>query len=124
MNCFSLLVALSLHMGLEENYNNVHPHVRCDINNSHSALHNIIAGAYYNSEKNISFYVGKKIPLYYLGTPHLMHNVELEVGLVTGYSGAEIVPMLRVKRGNWFMSPAYETTSNNVGLVFGYEFKL
>ena len=109
MNCFSLLVALSLHIGLEGDYNNIHPHVRCDINN------NTIVGAYYNSEKNISFYVGKKIPIY---------NVELEVGLVTGYSGADIAPMLRVKRGNWFMSPAYETTSNNVGLVFGYEFKL
>ena len=109
MNCFSLLVALSLHIGLEGDYNNIHPHVRCDINN------NIIAGAYYNSEENISFYVGKKIPIY---------NVELEVGLVTGYSGADIAPMLLVKKGNWFMSPAYETTSNNVGLVFGYEFKL
>ena len=65
--------------------------------------------------KNISFYVGKKIP---------MHNVELEVGLVTGYSGADIAPMLRVKKGNWFMSPTYETTSNTVGNVFGNEFKL
>ena len=109
MNCFSLLIALSLHIGLEGDYNNIHPHVRCDINN------NTIAGAYYNSEENISFYVGKKIPIY---------NVELEVGLVTGYSGADIAPMLRVKRGNWFMSPTYETTSNNVGFVFGYEFKL
>ena len=109
MNCFSLLVALSLHIGLEGDYNNIHPHVRCDINN------NTIAGAYYNSEKNISFYVGKKIPIY---------NVELEVGLVTGYSGADIAPMLRIKRGNWFMSPTYETISNNVGFVFGYEFKL
>ena len=109
MNCFSLLVALSLHIGLEGDYNNIHPHVRCDINN------NTIAGAYYNSEENISFYVGKKIPMY---------NIELEVGLVTGYSGADIAPMLRVKKGNWFMSPTYETTSNNVGIVFGYEFKL
>ena len=109
MSCLSLLVALSLHMGLEGDYNNIHPHVRCDINN------NTIAGAYYNSEENISFYVGKKIPMY---------NIELEVGLVTGYSGADIVPMLRVKKGNWFLSPAYETTSNNVGIVFGYEFKL
>ena len=118
MNCFSLLVALSLHIGLEGDYNNIHPHVRCDINN------NTIVGAYYNSEKNISFYVGKKIPMYYLGTSHQIYNVELEVGLVTGYSGADIAPMLLVKKGNWFMSPAYETTSNNVGLVFGYEFKL
>jgi len=116
MNCLSLLLALSLHMGLEGDYNNIHPHVRCDINNT-------IAGAYYNSEENVSFYVGKKIPMYYLGTLHQMNNVEVEVGLVTGYSGAKIAPMLRVKKGNWFMSPTYETMSNNVGVVFGYEFR-
>ena len=107
MSCLSLLLAISLHIGLEGNYNNVHPHARCEINNT-------ITGAYYNSEENISFYVGKKIPIY---------NVELEVGLVTGYSGADIAPMLRVKKENWFIAPAYETTGN-VGLVFGYEFKL
>ena len=48
MNCLSLLLALSLHMGLEGDYNNIHPHVRCDINNT-------IAGAYYNSEENVRF---------------------------------------------------------------------
>ena len=96
MNCFSFLVALSLHVGLEGDYNYIHPHVRCDINN------NTIVGVYYNSEENISFYVG----------------------LVTGYSGIDIAPMIRVKKGNWFISPAYETPSNNVGVVFGYEFKL
>ena len=29
MSCLSLLVALSLHVGLDGNYNNVHPHARC-----------------------------------------------------------------------------------------------
>ena len=111
MNCFSFLVALSLHVGLEGDYNYIHPHVRCDINN------NTIVGVYYNSEENISFYVGTKIPTHW-------YKVELEVGLVTGYSGIDIAPMIRVKKGNWFISPAYETPSNNVGVVFGYEFKL
>ena len=54
MNCLSLLVALSLHVGLENNYNNIHPHARCTIDS-------IISGAYYNSEERISYYVGKKI---------------------------------------------------------------
>mgnify|MGYP001239234137 FL=1 len=107
MSCLSLLVALSLHIGLEGNYNNVHPHARCDIDNT-------ITGAYYNSEENISFYVGKKIPIY---------NAELEVGLVTGYSGANIAPMIRVTKDSWFVAPAYETTGN-IGFVIGYEFKL
>ena len=108
MNCLSLLLALSLHIGLEGDYNSIHPHVRCDISNT-------IAGVYYNSEKNISLYAGKKI---------LIYNAELEIGLVTGYSGAKIAPMLRIKKGNWFISPAYETKGNNVGIVFGYEFRL
>ena len=107
MSCLSLLLALSLHIGLEGNYNNVHPHARCDLDNT-------ITGAYYNSEENVSFYLGKK---------YLIDSAELEVGLVTGYSGADIAPMIRIKQDNWFLAPAYET-SGNVGIVFGYEFQL
>ena len=34
MSCISLLVALSLHVGLEGDYNDVHPHARCTIDNT------------------------------------------------------------------------------------------
>ena len=33
MSCISLLVALSLHAGLSGDYNSIHPHARCEIDN-------------------------------------------------------------------------------------------
>ena len=64
MSCLSLLFALSLHVGLEGDYNNYHPHARCQ----NDAL---ISGVYYNSENHVSTYIG------------MIHN-GLELGLVTG----------------------------------------
>ena len=64
MNCLSLMLALSMHVGLEGNYNSIHPHARCQKDT-------VISGIYYNSEDNISAYVG------------LEHN-GFELGLVTG----------------------------------------
>ena len=46
MNCLSLMLALSMHVGLEGNYNSIHPHARCQ----KDAL---ISGVYYNSEDNV-----------------------------------------------------------------------
>ena len=48
-----LIIALSLHVGLKEDYNEVHPHIRY----THD---DIITGVYYNSEKEISAYVGHR----------------------------------------------------------------
>tara|TARA_B110001454_G_scaffold217957_1_gene244552 strand:+ start:784 stop:1152 length:369 start_codon:yes stop_codon:yes gene_type:complete len=113
--CLSLALALGFHFGLDGDYNNVHPHLRCDVNNT-------IAGVYYNSEENISAYVG-----YVFDMPL---DSELEVGWVTGYSGFEshglkIAPMLRLTKGNWYLAPAYEATPNkNWGVTIGYEFNL
>ena len=63
--CLSLLLAVSTHLGLEGDYNNIHPHARCTIDNW-------IAGAYHNSEENVSYYVGKRIP-------NIDYNWDLEV---------------------------------------------
>ena len=103
MSCLSLLFALSLHVGLEGNYNNYHPHARCQ----KDAL---ISGVYYNSENRISTYVGME------------HN-GLELGLVTGYESEDILPMIRYKRNNWFIAPGYEV-DGTYGVVIGLEFKL
>ena len=100
MSCISFLLALSLHVGLENNYNNIHPHIRCTVDTA-------IYGAYYNSEERISYYIGKKIN-------------NFETGLVTGYSGMDVVPLVRYIKNGWFVSPSYEV-NGNVGLVFGYE---
>jgi len=111
MSCLSLLVALSLHVGLEGNYNNFHPHARCQVDNK-------LYGVYYNSEETISAYGGLEFNAPFEST--------LEVGLVTGYSGAPVVPMARLTKDNWFVAPSYEVApgDNNWGITFGYEFKI
>jgi len=101
MSCLSLMLALSIHVGLEGDYNAIHPHARCQ----KDAL---ISGVYYNSEEKISAYIG------------LEHN-GFEIGLVTGYSYDEVVPMIRYKKDNVFIAPAIEK-SGRKGLVVGLEF--
>lgn len=111
-----LSLAFSTHLGLTGDYNEIHPHLRYED-------HKYIAGVYYNSEQNISFYAGK---MYELG------ELDIEIGLVTGYSAiGEIAPMLRftydvTDEHKLYAAPVKENINNNttVGLVFGYEFKL
>ena len=101
MSCLSLMLAISMHIGLEGDYNSIHPHARCQ----QDAL---ISGVYYNSEEKVSAYIG------------LEHN-GWELGLVTGYTYADVVPMIRYKKDNWFIAPAIEKFGRK-GLVFGLEF--
>ena len=98
--CIALSLAISMHLGLENDYNNLHPHARCSIDNT-------IAGVYYNSEDNISTYIGMKYD-----------NIEL--GIVTGYESNDILPMIRYVNNGFFISPAYET-NGNYGVVIGIE---
>ena len=95
MNCIGLFLAVSMHLGLEGDYNQVHPHARCTVENN-------IAGVFYNSEDKISAYIGKQFKL------DEYWNIEL--GLVTGYQSEDILPMVRYKSGRFFLSPAYEKT--------------
>ena len=100
-SCIALSLAVSMHLGLANDYNNIHPHARCTIDNT-------ISGVYYNSEDKVSAYIGKKY-----------NNIEL--GLVTGYSGNDIVPMIRYTKNGLFISPAYEDNENNYGITIGFE---
>ena len=106
--CLSILLAVSTHLGLDDNYNSIHPHARCTVDNS-------ITGVYYNSEDRISAYVGKEF--------QLTENGKLELGLVTGYTAEDILPMIRYKVGNLFITPAFEKYDNkeNYGIVLGWE---
>ena len=108
MSCIGLFLALSMHVGLEANYNEIHPHARCTKGNS-------IAGIFYNSEDNFSAYIGKEL---------LLQKGSLETGLVSGYSTSDIIPMIRYKQNNFFVSPAYEKHDGkgNLGFVIGMEF--
>ena len=111
MEQFIWALGLSLHMGLEDSYNEIHPHVRFYEDGA-------IAGAYYNSLENISFYGGYRLEYGDSG---------VEVALVTGYPAfGPIAPQVR---GTYdfsdnvraFASPAIET--NNTGVVIGLEFQ-
>ena len=101
MSCLSLLFAASLHLGLENKYNNLHPHARCQVDS-------FISGVYYNSEEKVSAYIG-------------LEHEGWEVGLVTGYTYADVVPMIRYKKNNWFITPAIESNGRK-GIVIGFEF--
>jgi hypothetical protein len=111
MDCLSIALAITMHIGLQGDYNQAHPHVRCDINNT-------VAGAFYNSEKNISAYVGYQF--------EMPSDITLEIGWASGYDYKKgIVPFGRVSKGNWFITPAYETNPNEKwGITLGYEFPL
>ncbi len=101
MSCLSFMLAITMHVGLEGNYNTFHPHVRCQ----EDAL---ISGIYFNSEDRISAYVGTELEGF-------------ELALVTGYDYADVVPMLRYKKDKLFIAPAIEKNGEK-GLVIGIEF--
>jgi len=107
--CLSLLMAVSMHIGLEGEYNSFHPHARCQIDNT-------LTGVFYNSEDSISFYAGKEF--------EIDRFVRLEIGLATGYSAGDVVPFMRYTDRGWFIAPSYEYDEKNIGLVLGYEWKL
>ena len=124
MNCISILLTLSLHLGMSGDFNAINPHVRCEVANSSF-------GMYYNSEKNISFYMSQNLRL---------RKSEVEIGLATGYRDANIIPIMRWKRNNWFIAPMYGRMwyyteypdrptvwfkgEKDFGVVVGYEFKI
>lgn len=110
-------LAFSTHLGLEGNYNEFHPNIRLQTDQ-------YIAGAYYNSEENISLYVGKEIKWDKFG---------FEFGVVSGYDAYTypLAPMARAtyvlsENHKFFVAPAYEISddSDNLGIVFGLEFQL
>ena len=111
-------LALSTHMGLERDYNGIHPHVRLYEDGA-------IAGAYYNSVDRISFYGGYRLePTDRLG---------VEFSIVTGYPAfGELAPMVRGTYDindnvRMFAAPAaesYGTDKGNIGAVIGIEFQI
>jgi len=100
-------VALSTHLGLQGEYNEIHPYAKLKYDN-------YIVGAYYNSEKNLSLYAGIE--------KSLGKNTAVEFGFVTGYSNSDVIPMTRLNHNNFFIMPAME--NNSMGLVLGYQLQL
>ena len=124
MNCLSYLLTLSLHLGMQAGFNEINPHIRCDVNNYST-------GIYYNSEKNISFYVSRDFSI---------RESEIEIGLVTGYRDINVMPLIRWKKNNWFIAPTYGGRTwyyteypdrtvwfkgeKDYGIIIGYDFKI
>ena len=100
-----LALVISLHLGLDNDYNEIHPHIRYTENG-------YIAGAYYNSVDKVSTYAGYRWEWDLIG---------LEAGAVTGYPQADVMPYARATYDNFFITPAIE--NDNKGVVVGYEFK-
>ena len=97
-----LSLALSNHVGFDNNYNEIHPHIRFKTDNT-------ISGAFYNSERTISFYTGKEFTF---------DTFIVDIGIVTGYEN-KIAPMVIIKKNNFFIMPG--TENKTIGLVVGYE---
>lgn len=108
MSCLAIGLALSLHVGLENNYNQRHPYVMCE-------NENVIGGVYYNSLDKLSIVGGYKI--------QLSDDLTVDVGAVTGYV-YDVVPMVRLRYKNLFVMPALEDDRTGVVVGFQYEFKL
>lgn len=97
-----------MHLGIGDGWDERHPCARY-------VADDFTIGAYLNSENATSFY--------------LSHTFEYdewfaEIGAVTGYSGADVVPMIRVgydiaDNAMVFVAPAY--ADGKVGLVLGVE---
>jgi len=100
-----LALGISLHLGLLQDYNVIHPHIRY-------IEQGYMAGAYYNSVENISAYAGYRWEFGDFG---------LEAAVVTGYPEGDIVPFGRATYKEFFVAPALE--DGTVGAVVGYEFK-
>jgi hypothetical protein len=104
-------IALSFHLGMDDNYNNLHPHIRLQNDD-------FIAGAYYNSENALSAYAGIE-----LGHGKWNH----EFGVVSGYNESAIIPFVRTTydlndNTIGYITPGFE--DNNVGIVLGIEFQI
>ena len=115
MDPITLALGLSLHAGLEHDYNSIHPHIRYE--NEH-----VITGFYYNSVDRISFYAGSRY--------EITEKSGLEFALATGYPDiAKIAPFARFtydtnENTRLFLAPTgeYVDSNRNFGLLLGIEF--
>ena len=101
-------IAVSLHLGLVEDYeyNALHPYCKA------TTEHNVIAGAYYNSVDNLSVFAGYEYDI--------NDDISIEVGVATGYM-YDLTPTARINYKQLFLMPAYD--DGKKGLVLGLEYK-
>ncbi len=110
LEALTISLGLSTHIGFDEEYNSVHPHIRY-------TNEKFITGAYYNSLENLSVYAGYRQEINKFG---------LEAALVTGYNNGSLTPYVRgtydVGKMRIFIAPGVE--SKDIGVVLGIEVTL
>jgi hypothetical protein len=109
LDLLTFSVAVTMHLGIDLNYNKIHPHVRYTRSDT-------VAGVYYNSVRQPSVYVGKVYAL--------DRDTTVELVLATGYM-YPIVPQVKITHGNFFIAPIVDTVKGKVqtGVIIGTEFK-
>ena len=99
-------IAISTHLGMNDDFNNIHPHVQ------YRSENNYIAGVFYNSDSRGSIYVGKR---------YEYEGFVIEAGLVHGYKRMDVAPMIKVNYNGWYVAPG--ATETDIGIVTGYELR-
>lgn len=110
LKCLAIGIALTGHLGLEYEYNQVHPYAVCETDKT-------VVGTFYNSLDKWSITAGLK--------QKLGEDTHLEYGIASGYdyNGQDVVPMIRLRHKQWFVMPTVEN-EDNVGLVIGWQFEI
>lgn len=105
----TLSIAFTIHVGIPLDYNEIHPHIRYTSDN-------FVAGAYYNSVRRTSAYIGKVYPI--------DKDTTVEVVLATGYM-YPVVPNIKLTHRNFFIAPMVDSTKGkvNTGVIIGTEIK-
>ena len=117
LTALTLSMGVSVHVGLDNEYNETHPHIRYQ-------NEQFITGVYYNSENKISMYGGYRL--------EPKQNFGVEFAIVSGYD--HFGPAAPFVRGTYdidsnvrvFVSPVAEKNGDetNAGIVFGVEIKI
>ena len=114
-----LSLAMTAHLGLFGDYNNIHPHVRVEFDNT------MVVGSFYNSEEAIGVYIAKN----FISD----EGYFIDLGVVSGYDtvDAPVIPFVRAgkklnKNYTIFVAPAVEVYDNKtiVGGVIGLEYSI
>jgi hypothetical protein len=110
LDYLTLSLALSSHIGMVKEYNEIHPHIRYQNNG-------FISGAYYNSLNEISLYTGVR---------HEINNFGIEFTATTGYNRF-LSPYIRAthdigKYTKFFVTGGIE--NKNVGTIIGVELSI
>jgi len=102
-------IVLTLHMGLNEEYqyNSFHPYCKAKTES------NVIAGAYYNSVDRVSLFVGYEYDINY--------HTSIELGVASGYE-YDVTPTVRVNYKNLFLMPALDNGKTGLAIGLQYNF--